>query len=92
MKIVESYRSNDGQLHRDKLRAAASDLHHALPSSSVNPNAKVFDWAQCFRIFENLDVVKKAIADYEAMGDIQTLGPQLPGMPAHELPPMPPKK
>jgi len=72
MRIVEVYRSEDGSLHNDKMRAAASDLHRVLPKSSSNQNSKVLDWHDCLHIFENLDVVKKAIADFEAMGEIES--------------------
>lgn len=69
MKIVEVYRSADGSLHDDKTRAAA-DLHHALPRSSTNSNAKLFDWTDCLRIIENRGIIEKAFADLDAMGEI----------------------
>ena len=70
MRIVEAYRSEDGSLHNDKIRAAASDLHKAMPARLYDSNAKVLDWNGCFQIFQNLDIVKKAIADFESTGEI----------------------
>lgn len=70
MKIVEAYQSDNGSFHRDKIRAAASDLYDALPSASFGLNDKVLGFSDCLKIFKNLDVVKKAIADFEATGEI----------------------
>lgn len=91
MNIVEAYKSADGQLHKDKKRAAAADLHHALPRPSSMSNERVLSYSACLVIFDHLAAVKKAIADYEDMGDIGS-GARDPDNTVVGEPPMPAKK
>lgn len=71
MKIVNAYRSNNGQLHSDKLRAAAEDLHHALPRKSSDFNSKVLDLSDCICILENRTLIEKVFAELDEMAQIE---------------------
>lgn len=68
MKIVNAYMSRDGQLHKDKQRAAASDLHHALPKKFSDSNSKVLDWNHCLAVVSNREIIQKVFDELDATG------------------------
>lgn len=64
MKRVEVFEAKDGSLHKDLDRAYASELHAMLPKSIANPNAKVLDWNDCLRIFEQVETIAPLCITY----------------------------
>lgn len=69
MKRAEVWRADNGAIENDALRAKAHDLHHALPKSSADPNAKVLSWSDCMRIMENADLVVKHVEEFREHRD-----------------------
>lgn len=66
MRTVTAFKSDDGQLHSEATRCAASNMHHRLPMRDQLSNEKVLTFSACLDVIKHRATIEEIFRDLDS--------------------------